>query len=79
MSRGGLALGGQGLVAAGQGPEGTVGRGGRVGAGAWLLDGQLVNALGRGQRIELGAEFVGGGDQQVAELVGGLGAGLEGA
>ena len=70
-----VQLGGEGLVAAGQIPQGAAGGDRRVGTVPWVLGGQLRDPLGGGQRVELGAEGVGGSDQQVAQLVGGLGAG----
>jgi hypothetical protein len=66
-------LGGQGLVAAGQVAQGPVGGAGRVGAASGLLGHQALDSLGGRQRVQLGVQLLGRGDQQIAELVGGLG------
>src|SRR4029434_3458611 len=40
---------------------------------------QVGDSLGGRQRVQLGVQRLGRGDRQVTELVGGLGAGLDGA
>jgi hypothetical protein len=70
-------LGGQHLVAAGHGGHRGLHAFGRAGQVAGAEPGGQGDPLRRGQAGQLVPHLLGGGDDQVAELVAGLGAGLD--